>query len=315
MIENTATMFSTFAKGPTNGTAIWTQTTDHLRLRLGLWENNSTPSGTVFIFPGRSEYIENFGLMATSLDNLGYSTFVIDWRGQGLSDRICKNKRMGHVQHFTDYQKDVAAMINSAVELELPKPWFLLGHSMGGCIGLRALIEGLPVTACAFTAPMWKIKLSLLELCAARPLSFVAQSLGLGNYYIPTHNDQTYVMKTSFETNNMTSDPEMFQHWLTQAINLPDMQLGGASMGWLYQSLKEGQTLSKIESPKIPCITFSAGLDEVVDIKEITKRMLVWPDGKHIQIPNAKHQLIFETSQIRKSLLEDIITFFEHAKV
>ena len=38
------------------------------------------------------------------------------------------------------------------------RPLHLLAHSMGGCIGLRAVIEGMPVAACVFTGPMWGIK-------------------------------------------------------------------------------------------------------------------------------------------------------------
>ena len=52
----------------------------------------------------------------------------------------------------------IDAAFRAALEgLGAPKPWFLIGHSMGGAIGLRALHDGLPVQAAAFSAPMWGI--------------------------------------------------------------------------------------------------------------------------------------------------------------
>lgn len=145
---------SKVAQGPGDGIALWVHTDDKVRLRTGLWHSENASRGTVLLFPGRSEYIENYGRTATALDQLGFATFAIDWRGHGLSDRLSEDRLIGHVNRFSDYQRDVAAMINAAKKLALPKPWYLIGHSMGACIGLRAVIEGLPITTCAFTSPM-----------------------------------------------------------------------------------------------------------------------------------------------------------------
>ena len=38
-----------------------------------------------------------------------------------------------------------------------PNPAIMIAHSMGGCIGLRSLMRGLPFKAAAFSAPMWGI--------------------------------------------------------------------------------------------------------------------------------------------------------------
>lgn len=73
----------------------------------------------------------------------------------------------GHVLHFDDYQHDVAAMVDAARELDLPKPWFVLGHSMGGGIALKSVMDGLPVAGASFSAPMWGIQIS----AALRPIA------------------------------------------------------------------------------------------------------------------------------------------------
>ena len=105
--------------------------------------------------------------------------------GQGLADRLLADRRVGHVGRFTDYQMDVAAMVKAARALDLPQPYYLLAHSMGGCIGLRALMEDLPVAACAFTGPMWGIQMASTTRPAAWALSWSSARLGFGHHLAP----------------------------------------------------------------------------------------------------------------------------------
>ena len=150
------------AKGPDGGSARWMITADGLRIRVGHWPaaSGTAPKGTVLMFPGRTEFIEKYGRSAAAdLCARGYATLAIDWRGQGLADRMLAEPRLGHVEHFRDFQHDVAAAVRYGEAEGLPKPWYMVGHSMGGGIGLRALYEGLDVKACAFTGPMWGIRI------------------------------------------------------------------------------------------------------------------------------------------------------------
>lgn len=302
--------YSELAQGPVDGAAYWIYADDGVRLRVGLMTSKKERKGTVFLFPGRSEYIENYGRTAAELDKLGYAAFAIDWRGHGLSDRLTENSMTGHVTRFSDYQNDVAAMVKAAEELVLPKPWYLLGHSMGACIGLRAMIEGLPVTACAFTSPMWEIKMSPIERCAAWPLSWAAQALGQGHRYVPSVKRQTYVLSSPFKGNKMTHDPDMYQYWINQAQALPDLLIGGPSMGWLHEALKECRSLSKLDSPDIPCIAFCADNDQDIDIRAIQNRMERWSNGNCRLIQNSKHELLLETPEIREEVVAKMCKLF-----
>ena len=110
--------------------------------------------GTVLMLPGRTEHAEKYGTTAERLAAAGYASAALDWRGQGLADRLLPDRRKGHVGQFADYQRDLDAFA-AAVRETLPGPFYLLAHSMGGCIGLRGLMRGLDVAAAAFSAPMW----------------------------------------------------------------------------------------------------------------------------------------------------------------
>jgi lysophospholipase len=308
-----APLYSDLADAPPGGMAYWVHADDRVRLRVAAWKTDNPGTGTVLMFPGRTEFIETFGRTVAEFGRFGYSSIVIDWRGHGLSERIADDPRAGHVHRFSDYQMDVAAMVKAAQELALPKPWFLLGNSMGACIGLRALAERLPVAACAFCAPMWGIKLSPIRRLAAWPVTWTAQLLGKGQNYAPGHSGESYILGVSFQDNRRTSDPGMYQYMVTQAECAPELHTGGPSMGWLYQTLSETRRLAKVPSPDIPCISFCPDEDELVSIPAVRDRMARWPGGKFELIPNARHNLLLEKPEIREEILKKICEVFASA--
>ncbi|WP_299592940.1 alpha/beta hydrolase [uncultured Tateyamaria sp.] len=311
-MEN-ATFYPKVAGGPAVGSAYWIYANDGVRLRVAAWQTDVASKGTVFMFPGRTEYIEKLGPTANELGKRGFVTFAIDWRGQGLADRITDNPITSHVAQFADYQKDVMAMVAAARDLDLPKPWYLLGHSMGACIGLRAAIAGLPMEACAFTGPMWDLHLSQIERAAAWPLTWIANAIGKGHVFAPGNKPQEdccYVLSVGFEGNRLTSDPEMFGYMVKQAEDLPDLQTGAPSMGWVLEALKECRALSKMHSPSMPCIALCGEGDVVVDIASVVDRMDRWSGGKLELIPNARHDIMFEVPEVREHVIKKICDQF-----
>jgi len=310
-MEN-AKFYAEIADGPSDGAAYWVHTDDNVRVRVGTYGTDKGHKGTVLLFLGRFGYIERYGRVAKDFDRNGFATVVIDWRSQGLSDRMAKDPQTGHIHRFSDYQKDVAATLKAAEELDLPKPWYLVGISMGACIGLRAMLEGLPVVASAFISPMFSIKMSPIQRVAAWPLSWAAQKTGMGHKYVPGESGEIYMLTTSFEQNNLTHNADMYEYWVYQARAVPDLQIGGPSMGWLYQGLSECRSLSKMRSPDVPCITFCGELDELVDNGAIKDRMEKWPNGEFVMIQNAKHDVLTEIPEIGGDVMDQIVEFFSN---
>lgn len=306
-----APLFNDIAEAPSRGVAHWIHAGDGVRLRIGHWKSENLGKGTILVFPGRTEYVEKYGRTVTDLVKLGYSVVVIDWRGQGLSDRLTKDPMAGHVICFSDYQHDVTALIKAVDALDLPKPWYLLGHSMGACIGQRALTEGLTVSACAFTSPMWSIKLPSLKRAAAWPVSWAAQSIGKGHLYAPGTNGSSYVLSTPFEDNKLTNDPDMYQYFVRQASTLTDHQIGGPSMGWLYQTLRETNALSKKQLPVVPCLVLCGTDDEIIEASVAHQRMAQWPSGQIKLIQDAKHDLLTEVPAVRSQAVSEITRHFQ----
>ncbi|MYI70322.1 MAG: alpha/beta hydrolase, partial [Boseongicola sp. SB0673_bin_14] len=180
------------AEGPEVVRAVWRRGRDGRRVRVVLWPVNGA-HGSILLFPGRTEYAEKYGRVARDLNGAGYAVATVDWRGQGFSDRLTDDARLGHVASFPDYQIDVAELVSTARADGLPEPWYLVAHSMGGCIGLRSLIEGLPVRKAIFSAPMWGLNLPFTVWPVAILLARLLGLLGAERRYIPGSGPGSHV--------------------------------------------------------------------------------------------------------------------------
>lgn len=309
-----APLFDDVSDGPLGGVAHWITTSDEVRIRIGHWRPVGPAQGTVLMFPGRTEFIEKYGHVARQLAARGYATLAIDWRGQGLSDRPLKDGRIGHVAQFIDYQKDIAAVMRAARELDLPRPFHLLAHSMGGAIGLRAVMEGLPVQTCAFTAPMWGIQLSPAMRPFAQALAFGGTRLGFGEHVAPNFPPESYVLTQSFEGNTLTTDADMYKQMQDQLAAHPELGLGGPSLNWLRESLSETSHLVERSSPDIPCVTFLGSVEKIVDTQRIHDRMEVWPRGTLEIIDGAEHEVLMEAPATRAAVFDRLEILFSNGK-
>ncbi|MEO1732331.1 MAG: alpha/beta hydrolase [Pseudomonadota bacterium] len=308
-----APFFQEVAPGPLRGAAHWVTTSDDVRIRVGHWLPQ-TSNGTVLLFPGRTEFIEKYSETAGALAARGYATLAIDWRGQGLADRLHENRELGHIGHFPDYQKDVAAALRIARALELPRPWHLLAHSMGGAIGLRAAIEGLPVQSCAYSGPMWGIYMSPIMRPIGWAIACAGPAIGLGAMLPPSTKSTTYVLAEPFEGNTLTTDPAMYKMMQDQAKAHPELVIGGPSLIWLREALTECKHLVERPSPDMPCLCFMGGDEAIVDTQRVHERMESWPRGQLDVIDGARHEVLMEAPAIRNHVMDRLAAFCSGAR-
>ncbi|WP_108816160.1 alpha/beta hydrolase [Loktanella sp. Alg231-35] len=306
----TAPLFEEIADGPAGGVAHWLKTSDGLRIRVAHWDL-ANAKGTVLIFPGRTEFIEKYGQSAAAFRDRGYASLAIDWRGQGLADRMTDNPAVGHVGAFGDYQQDVTATVAHASALGLPRPYFLLGHSMGGCIGLRSLMEGLDVQGVMFSAPMWGVQMAAPLRPLAWGLSAMSTPLGFDQALAPGQFEESYVNRTTFEENTLTNDPEVFGTLRNQLAQHPELGLGGPSLRWLNTSLREMHKLALDPSPNIPCLTYLGTQEAIVDPLRIQERMGGWPGSTLRVIDGGKHEMLMDVPKMRDAIFDETVAFFD----
>ncbi|MGR3492451.1 MAG: alpha/beta fold hydrolase [Shimia sp.] len=295
--------FLTSADGPKGGFARWLTTDDGVRIRIAVWPKEDA-KGTVLIFPGRTEYAEKYGRVARAMADRGYAALAIDWRGQGYADRLTKRTIVGHVGTFTDYQRDITAVMEAVTQLGLPEPLYLLAHSMGGCIGLRALTEGLPVNAAAFSAPMWDIQFDPGMKPLVKALSKVLPRLGLATMLAPTTPKGAYVIDEPFEDNTLTRDRDQWDYMVAHAREEPIVHLGGPSVHWLREAFGEIETLKRRESPTHPAICWVGSGERIVDPAAIHDRMERWPNGALHIAEGAEHEITMELPDVRTGFFD-----------
>ena len=296
--------------GPSGGYALWRKTSDGVRLRIGLWPLEGA-KGTVLIFTGRTEYIEKYAHVALDLQAAGYAVASLDWRGQGLSDRLIDNPLRGHVASFDDYQKDVRVLIETLKAEGLPAPYSMLGHSMGGCIGLRSLIEGLPVNGAVFSAPMWGIEMSPALRPAAWVLSRAAALVGLGTTRAPGTSERGFLLTDPFEDNTLTRDADMWALMGDQIKAVPALELGGPSLDWLRAAMHECSSLMRTAVPDVPALTFLGDNERIVDPNAIHRNMAKWPNGTLNIVKDGEHETLMEGPEKRGKVIAETIAFLD----
>ena len=299
-----------FAPG---GMALWLRTADGVRIRVACWRKGS--EGSVILLNGRTEYIEKFGMAARALGERGFGFATLDWRGQGLSDGSHGVPGLCHVDDFAEFQIDLDAAQRALGHAELPRPWFLISHSMGGAIGLRALAEDrLQVNAAVFLAPLWGLAIPTPMQIAARVISRLAVRAGRSKRFIAGAGARTHVKITDFKQNRLTSDQSMFEFMHRQLEIHPELSCGGPSYGWLHAALLEFRRLARLPQPKIPGLVCVGTNERIVDPRSIEAMCRSWSGINLMKIPGARHELLMETAATRRNVLDQATALFSRCR-
>jgi len=277
-----------------------------VRLRFARWEPTRGPHrGTVCLFQGRTEYIEKYFEVVADLRRRGFAVATLDWRGQGGSERLLWNPRKGHVRSFADFDRDLALFMKDVVLPSCQAPFIALAHSMGGNILLRnAADAGSWFSRMVLTAPMVAISPTELRYPPPFPRLYAETmcALGLGRTYASGGGDAA-IDEQPFEGNVLTGDAERYARNRMVIEAAPHLGLGSPTIGWLRAALR---STARVSAPdyasqvKVPLLLFAAGMDNVVSTTHIEELGLRLKVGSHVLIPQARHEILQETDEVRK---------------
>ena len=290
--------------------AFWLRAGDGRRLRLAHWPGSR---GHVLILPGRTEWIEKYGEVVALLAKAGWGALILDWRGQGLSERLAPDPRLGHVIRFTDYQIDLHAALAAARELA-PGPLPMIAHSMGGCILLRALVDGLAPPAVAFSAPMWGLDQPFGLGAGLRAGAALTGPFGRDAAYAPTTGPEYGLSSMVYAGNPLTSDRAQFERMQAQLVAHPQIAIGGPSLRWLAAALVEMRRLRRAPSPRVRALIGLGGAERVVSPRAIRERAASWPQAELIDYPGAEHEILMEGPDVREDFLKRAMGLFDEAR-
>ena len=291
---------------PTGAISGFVKTPDGIRLRFARWDATAEPArGTVCVFPGRAEYIEKYFEVVADLRRRGFAVAVLDWRGQGGSDRLLDNPYKGHVRNFKEYDRDLATFMQEVVLPNCKPPYIALAHSMGGNILLRqAVVKNSWFSRMILTAPMIDISPEQHKGWRRGSVRAASELGGLLAWrrYASGGQDKPLDMGV-FDGNELTSDPDRFHrnHLIVQAA--PQLALGSATYGWLRAALRSIARETEPDYPRrveVPLLIFAAGQDTIVSTTAIEAFAQKLKVGTHVLIPEARHEILQETDGVRQ---------------
>jgi len=287
---------------PDGAVAGFLKTPDGRALRFARWPPPAGRKGTLCLFQGRTEFIEKYFEVVRDARAKGFAVAMVDWRGQGLSDRALTDPRKGHVGSFAEYDTDMEAFVKEVMLPDCPPPFFALGHSMGGAVLLRAARRGRRwFDRIVLSAPM----IGLAGRPGSRAARITARSLrlmGFGRAYVPGGGGATAVTSSPFVGNDVTSDPVRYERAAAVVDAEPALGLGSPTIGWVdaaYQAMGEFADPDFPAQTRQPTLIVAAGQDTVVSTPAIGLFSVRLRVGSHLVIAGSRHEILMERDGFR----------------
>jgi len=294
-------------------------TRDRNRLRYGFWPPAKLPQpktkGTVFILPGRREFIEKYFETVADLLDKRYAVAVLDWRYQGGSGRPLPNPNKNHANDFGILSDDLEQFLDEAEKRNMPKPWVVLAHSLGAHLFLRFLAEHpdqeVRLERAVISAPMMGINFAPLPIPLVKWLIERARKKGKITAYAPFQGDYGKLYQDDKAFDKITSDRERFEDEAWLLMKTPALAVGGATYGWIDAAIRSMEKMKNPEMAKhiyLPLCFVIPGKDRVVDNKATEAFIKNLPAATSVRLQGARHELLKEADDYRNTFLN----IFEH---
>ena len=299
---------------PSGGDSFFYKTSDGVNLRIAIW-NETSSKGTILLQSGRTEFIEKYYEVIQEFVNRGFCVALMDWRGQGLSDRVAKDIRIGHVDNFSDYDSDFEEVIRKIYQDSCPKPWIAVGHSMGGCLVASSAAKNTDLfDAIILCAPMLTLQMPNLIKKLIHVLGFMTK-IGLKEKALARpewHEDEGW-RENPFTENQVTSDPIRYERTMMLIREHQELAIGGLTVGWVYGALKRTREMISpgwIKKIEQPLLLLNATKDKLVNPNE-NKKICSQSNTVTIEDIDGEHEILMETDLIREQAWNAIDEFLK----
>lgn len=268
--------------------------------------------GTVVLTTGRTQFIEAYLEAIAEWQKRGYDVWAMDWRGQGLSDRLIPDARSkGHVGNFDEYLQDVDYLVQNLAKPVQGSQNVIVGQSMGGGLVIRyatehegvfqRVVAGAPLID--FAAPGF-LKGIISLSASANPQGYV---LGEGGDYSQANR--------TFEGNTITHDQNRFNRFHAFIDREPRLALGAPTNQWVNEGVKSCNNFANstyMAKLKTPVLMFSAETDKLVSVEAQKKLAEQYPSLiKRVELAGTYHEVFLETDAVQQKIWSEIDSFLK----
>jgi lysophospholipase len=271
--------------------------------------------GSLLFLPGRADAYEKYLESFEDWRRRGWRVSAIDWRGQGGSGRLGIDSDTGHIEDFSVWIDDLAALWAEWRDSS-PGPHVIIGHSMGGHLALRGLAEGrIDPSAAVLMAPM-------LGLTGRLPRGLIHGSARLmASIGDPRRKAWKWSDKPGQapldRINLLTHDPQRYADELWWRDARPETATGPGSWRWVeraYASMRGLQQPGLLEKVDTPVLIVAADHDSLVDPGAIERAAARLPRAELVRFgPEARHEILREVDPVRNKALAAIDAFLDRA--
>jgi lysophospholipase len=264
--------------------------------------------GSLIFAGGRGDFIEKYLEAFAHWHDRGWNVTAFDWRGQGGSQ--------GDGDRFDSFDvlaEDLAPLVGDW-QAGAAGPRVAIGHSMGGHLLLRALVEAKPaLDAAVLVAPMIAVNSAPLPGWLAPDIVETMAFCGFRD--IPIWRVPPALQRAGGQRQRiLTGSKERYEDELWWWEREPEWNLGAPTWGWLRaanRSAAAAFTAERLGEVRLPVLILAAGRDRLVSNAEIRRVAGQLPDARLEEFPRAAHEILREADPVRSDALARIDAFLD----
>ena len=267
--------------------------------------------GALMFQGGRGDMIEKYLEAFSDWHDRGWAVTAFDWRGQGGSGRLCPDPHVGHCSDFAPLIEDLAAVWRRWTA-EQDGPHVIVGHSMGGYMVLRALLDGaIRADAVVLVAPMLGLRSPIGSWLGSRVARAMLRLGDPARAAWKSHERPGMLPRQRL----LTADTARYsdEAWWLEAQ--PDLRLGPPSWAWLAEAFAATARLRAdpgLATLTTPVLMLVAENDRLVDARAAAQVAAQLPDATLVRFgPDAAHELLREADPVRQRAMAAIDAFLD----
>lgn len=265
--------------------------------------------GALVFLTGRGQTYARYGELVYDLAQLGYSVYLFDHRGQGLSGRLAPDRRLSHVDNFEDYISDLKMFFDQVVHQRSPNTkHIVLAHSMSGAIG-ALYVQHYPndFQGAIFSAPMFGFLQTPKSSWTDWPKMVLYSWIGRSKQDSAPDEKKVF---TTFENNVITHSHVRFVRSFLMVASNDLLRMGGTTYGWVAQSFRAMWSLRRAASEiQIPVLALVASEEAYVDNGRVREFCSAAPKCKYVLVEGGRHDLYNESDPYRNLVLSELDSF------